>query len=301
MGIDTRSLAHTFYRSETEGQSPFAFEMGLRFEIALAKKDGFELRTVYERHGRFTDPSFLDLTHEGDPLSRTLSHLRARSAGQEAPDMIWQGALPSPVEGELIRPDLLVADGRFYRPGEVKSYEDRGGLTNPADLDSAIGQAAVSLVAMRALSGYAYPRDAVFVDIILRSPSGMRPRLKSLSAERDVSVIEASLSEFPLNGAHVRSVLDRFGVSTIDSPAALEALPHRYLPSCRERCGLALVCKRRAMERGEFAAFGASISESLAPYRTMAELDVALKAGSEDSTVQTYRRGVAALSEILDG
>ncbi len=304
LGIDTREVAKKFYGLDVAGQSPFAFETGLRFEAALTAVGAKYLLEQYHRVGRIARDrgSIRDLTESPNPLGATLDLIRRRARGDTTtPDLIWQGALQSPIPGELVRPDLLVAgsNDRYYRPGEVKSYEDRGAQTNEADIDSAASQAAVSLVSLRAIADIAYPRDFMLVDLILRSPSGMLPRLRTVSVERDIAILEDSLAAFPLTQAHVESVLQNLGVEAIDSAENLEAIPHRYQPGCRSHCSLSDACKARATANGELSRFGAAVAEAMAPFRTEAEIEAAIAAGSKSPTLAHYQAGLAALESLI--
>jgi hypothetical protein len=127
----------------------------------------------------------------------------------------------------------------------------------------------------------------------------MTPRLHTVSVERDVAIIEAGLRAFPMTEAHVARLLAEIGVAALDSEQSLETIPHRYDPSCHERCSLAIACKKKATAAGEFSRFGASIAESLAPYRTEGELAAAQARGDASPTLAHLAHGVAALDELL--
>jgi len=304
LGIDTRQVAERIYGITVAGQSPFAFETGMRFERALLMHEAKYLIAQYVYVGRFTaaEAVLLDVGTAPSPQAATLDILTRRASGDlTTPTLLWQAALPSPIPGELIRPDLLVAGphDRFYRPVEVKSYEERGGLTSDADIESAASQVAVSVVSLRALANYGYPRDAFLADIILRAPSGMTPRLRTVSVERDVSVIEEQMRAFPLTEAHVQDVLRSLGVDRLDSQKSLEAIPHRFGPGCREKCSLVDACKKRAIDAGELSRFGGPLAESLAPYATQGEIADAIARGESNPTLDAYALGVAALDELL--
>lgn len=150
-----------------EGQSPFALAMGNRFEKYRFENGAQRLLELYRRQGRLNSsetkvviiPDHAPGTRsEGMArrlaLTRQLLLMKLRR-NPRAPNLIVHARLPICLldVDHYIEPDILVAgdEDPFYRPGEVKSYSDLRGKTNPSQVRGALRQAAVAVVALRQL------------------------------------------------------------------------------------------------------------------------------------------------------
>lgn len=246
-GIDPSVVARSVYRVEpADEQSPTALALGVQFEHRLYQDSASLLRTELVRSASLTasDTSVVDLQklRAEDAQRETRRHVEDRLAGRPSPNLILQGVLPTDTFGfgSWVKPDLLIASGdaRCYRPGEVKSFEDRAGYTDASDIDSAAAQAAVALVILQRL----YPEylQVEVVDIVLRAPSSLYPRISHVAAMRDIELITRAAQRWAED-----PVKERIDVNSV-TRAAIEALDNDYRPQCLQQCGLSLVCRAKA-------------------------------------------------------
>jgi hypothetical protein len=221
---------------------------------------------------------------------------RLKLAGdQTSPHLIVKPRVPLRVLGGEadIEPDLLVAadSQQFYRPVEIKSYPDRAGKTDPADVRSACRQAAVAVIGLRqALTrlGVATPESLVPSrgDLILRVPGSYQPTLQPMLLRGEVYSIEAMIHEAP----HALDDLERLLAKvhpSIDNPVALQAIPNHYVSSCREHCALAERCKQQAIAAGDPVLLGDAAREELAAAGSLSRAFTLLTTqGASPSTAQ---------------
>lgn len=206
-------------------------------------------------------------------LQATVGVFRELASGQPVPDLLIQPQLKLQVCGSsgetmLIAPDVLIFDrsSRIYRPGEAKSGILRKSSSNGNKLESARLQAAVEILALRAilkpfgLDGHVDSR-AVF---IFGSPFGMKPHLpfeERLDAEiREVSLALSALADVKARLEELRNGSD----SPIESLAP--NLKINFQQSCMNSCIFANHCKSKHLDSvrslGDKAAelFGAETS-----------------------------------------
>jgi hypothetical protein len=181
-----------------EGQSPFALAAGNRFEARLFDSGSARLLELYRQHGRLTVAECRVVSvPEAEPGTTTAAMKRRQgltthllqlklAGAPEAPHVIVKPRLTVGLLGLdfNIEPDALVAADAelFYAPIEVKSYPDRAGKTDPADVRSACHQAAVAVIGLRGAAarlGAADPEALVPArgDLVLRSPGSYNPRV----------------------------------------------------------------------------------------------------------------------------
>jgi hypothetical protein len=286
-GVSPAAIVSVVYGEPgREGQSPFAIGAGNQFEAGLFESGAARLLDLYRAQGRLsvTECRVADVPSLAPGTSRaamdrrhTLSDqlLRRKLAGDpNAPNLIVK---PRLVVGLLglefnIEPDALVAaDGEaFYTPIEIKSYPDRDGKTDPADLRGACRQAGVAVVALReAARRFGVPEPERLVpsrgDLVLRAPGSFRPTLWPMTLEGEVDSLVRTLEAAPRDLDQAEALLA--GISpeaTLDDPAVLDQLPANYRESCREFCALARRCKERAICQGDPVLLGSRAREEYA-------------------------------------
>lgn len=288
-GITPASAAVAIYGEPArEGQSPFALAIGNRFETFLMQDGAANLLNLYREEGRLTVAECKvvvvpDLAPGTTPTSmarrRTeterLFKLKLRGS-PKAPNLIIKPRIPVRLLGidHDTEPDALVAaDGdRFYRPVEIKSYPDRDGKTDAADIRSACRQAAVGGVSLRhALDRFGVRGAEQLVpsvgDLILRAPGSMRPTLREMKLRGEVASLERAIGEAPKDLNELETMLP--AGATLDDREVLDSISNAYRSSCREHCALAGRCKQAAIAAADPVVLGDSARELLAPAGTL--------------------------------
>lgn len=279
------AVAEIFGDALQEGQSPFAILTGNKFEAFLFESGAARLLDLYRRANRLapaeckvinveeTAPEATDLNlHRRAALTRKLLRMKA-SGDPQAPNLIIKPRIAVNLigEGHFVVPDALVAsDGdRVYRPVEVKSYPDRAGKTDPADIRSACRQAAVGAVAIRQelmlqKIGVSYLEQPV-CDLILRQPGSFGATLRSMPIEGEVDSLERIINEAPRNIDELEDLLSSIGQgAALSDSSVLDAIPNNYIPSCREHCALAKRCKQQSIASGDPVLIGLRAREVFA-------------------------------------
>jgi hypothetical protein len=202
-----------------------------------------------------------------------LFHLKVRR-DPRAPNIIVKARVQVALLGvpHDTEPDVLVAadSDAFYKPVEVKSYADRAGKTNAADIRSACRQAAVAVIGLR----YAVDRlrlgdplalvpDAA--DLVLKRPGSYLPRLRPMTLAGEVHSLQRALEEAPRNLDELEALIDLINPgASLDDADVLDAVPANYVDSCREHCALAPRCKEAAIACGDPVLIGSRAREELA-------------------------------------
>ena len=284
IGVIPASAARDIYGFPAEAEeSHFALSAGNKFERRLLENGVSGLLDLYRAAGRlgFTEcrvcfvPDLLPRFQFAEASKRwelTDSLLLKKLVRDpEAPNILIKPRLPVPLLGldHDIEPDALVAADaeRFYTPVEIKSYPDRGGKTDPADVRNACRQVAVAVVALRHAAsrlGVADPESLVpaTADLILRRPGSNFPVLRSMPLKGEVYSIARVQNEADRTMDEVKGLIPPG--STLDDPTTLDLIPNNYLESCRENCALAGVCKRQAIATGNPVLLGNRVKEELA-------------------------------------
>lgn len=278
-----------------EGQSPFALAAGNRFEEDLFASGAAKLLELYVSAGRLeaqeckvvvvpdhdrslqSGPSRKQSIQRNMALRRNLTRqlLTLKLNGDpRAPNIIIKPRLSVSLLGveHDIEPDALVsADSEgFYRPVEVKSYPDRAGKTDLADIRSACRQAAVGVVALRSAVGSLglLNHDEIvtaMADLVLKIPGYSAGSLRPMTLSGEVDSLERALNEAPRNLEELEALLaDITRNATLSDSKILDSIPNNYLPECREYCALALHCKQEAVSSGNPVLLGKRASEELA-------------------------------------
>jgi len=270
----------------TMGQSPFAIVRGRRFENALFENDAERLHSALIAAGVLPAESagFRDLRlrlHGGecanlDAALEETGRLLTRMAG--AARAAERASLPSIVAGATIHipggvmlpeailvMDVLVlqwTDGRpLLTAGEVKTYPDRGGHTEAAELATARAQLGVYLHGLEiALAERGAERVALSSDgfLVLTRPGFNRP---SVRAGEDLRYqIERARRGFVRLrdvAASTNPGASGFGVE------AVRAASCAYSEACLSFCDRAPLCYRRALESGDPVVLGEDVARFL--------------------------------------
>lgn len=259
---------------------PTAVLVGRRFEAALFRDRAAALREAYRTLGLLTIPAdrVLDIARLHPGTSPDVLAQRARTTeraitqrlrgDKSAPLLIIMPRLRLSVAGQHvgIEPDYLVAcDERVYRPAEIKSYVFREARTDPAEVTGARRQAAVSVLALRAL--YAHlgvsstalnalvPAEA---DLVFREPARMKPRIQRERIDGEVFALGHTLDRLE---DRIREAATQLASGRLDAPAAVCRVPARLTDACHAFCDLAPVCGREAVLRGDVAQLGDDVRE----------------------------------------
>jgi hypothetical protein len=203
--------------------------------------------------------------------------LEAKRRGDaNAPNLVIKPRLQVNLVGipHAIEPDYLIAADAdaFYGPGELKSYADRDGKTEPADIRSACRQAGVAVVGLRQELERQGVRDpSRFIpelgDLVLRAPGSFNARLRTMSLKGEVASLERAVGEAPRDLDELEALLPPN--ATLSDPAVLGTLPNHYRPTCKEHCDLWRFCRNRALTTSQPVVLGDLAAEQLAAAGTI--------------------------------
>jgi hypothetical protein len=287
-GISPATALREVYREQVhEGQSPFAIAVGTTFERELLTQNAARLLDLYRTAGRLSlREARIVLIDEIVPLGGRAAMDRRRALTRKylalklqgdprAPNIIVHGRLSVKLLGidHDIEPDALVAANSdlFYRPVEIKSYPDREGKTDPADLRGALRQAAVALNGLRQHLrhvGVADPESLApaVADLVLKVPGSSRATLHPMTIEQECASIEGIFVRAQQEFSALEALLSGLSQgATLDDPGILDHIPNALQPGCREFCPLAAHCKRQALQTSETILLGPRAREALAP------------------------------------
>jgi hypothetical protein len=288
VGISPETAAVSVYGEPSrEGQSPFALAIGNRFDRALSENGAAQMLDLYRSEGRLTTAECkVVVIPEMAPIGahRDLKHVMAVRQTEtqrllelklrrdpKAPNLIIKPRVAVTLLGldHGIEPDALVArdSDDFYKPVEIKSYPDRAGKTDAADIRSACRQAAVGVIALRNALSRMGVRDVEAMvraegDLVLRIPGALKPTLRPMTLRGEVDSLERAIREAPSNLDELEDLLP--DGAALDDPAILESIPNSYRSNCREHCALAQHCKQAAVVNSDPAVLGDFARETLA-------------------------------------
>jgi hypothetical protein len=287
-GASPARVAAEAYRSEAEGQSPFAIGAGNQFERRLYDRGGARLLELYRAAGRLEpcESKVVNVAERipgrtrevmGRRAAETLRLLKLKLDGDaEAPNLIIKPRLEIPLLGVAlgVEPDHLIGSTaeRAYRIAEVKAYPDRRGKTDMADLRGALRQAAVGVLAMwGALETLHAPMSDSLVepkvDLVLRRPGSFIPTLNSQAVVGEIDSLQRTLRGAP---AFLRRATPLISPGeTLAQRDVLERIPNNYNETCKEHCPLARGCKAQALALGDPVILGSSAKEMLAAAGTV--------------------------------
>lgn len=263
----------------SDARSPLALAAGNHFEAKLFADDAAALVALYVKAGRLPAEGITvrDLSRAGSTRSeRGREAIRAETraliaralAGERVPEVVLKPRMRVMVAGSAheVEPDALVWTDGFYRVVEVKAYPDRGGRTDPEDLRGACRQAAVGVVALRALAGELGEKDSCAripagADLVFQRPGSSEGRLHPMTLAGEVDSLQRLLAGLPARLAELDA---KTGGAAIDDPAVLLALPKRWQGGCATTCALASRCRGELAACGDPALLGEAARESLA-------------------------------------
>lgn len=265
----------------TFGQSPFAIARGVTFERSLFRSEATTLRQALSEAGLLpaTTSRFVDfrIRANGGLLSDLDAALEAtQEFFRELADSAAHGTgtsdcyvLAGPVvrvPGSLMLPeailvvDVMVVRAGELRPecvvGEIKTYPDRGGYTDTAELATARAQAGIYVQGLRLVLGELGLAEAVDISsfgfLVLTRPGSNRP---SIRAEES---LEYQAKRAARGFDKLRMVADAMprGTSVEDMVPIIRAAPTNYCEACLAFCDLSQLCHAKAIESGHGVIIG---------------------------------------------
>jgi hypothetical protein len=324
-GVDKGALAARLGAPAAFGQSPFAITRGLAFEKRLrADRCAALLTVVQEALGGeplpLDDVSVPDLlAGAAGPAVRTE---RTRQAIGEAVAAGGWTLLDHPMlrlelagSSAYLEPDaVLVAPAGRWHVIEIKSFPILDGGADPAKVGAAARQAAVYVLALRALAAALEGRPAPTTADPYAVPEG----LAAMPADTALLVCPRDFSNQPVAAAvdlrkqlavtqrqllrltRIEQLLDALpeGLSLDESPKAVEDIPHSYSPDCLAACELAFLCREQARCAGSVDVLGRGVRGELGSVTTVAE---ALAEAGSGAAGSRLARAAALRAEALAG
>ena len=277
-GIEMAEVVRHEGGEPTMGQSPFAIARGQRFERILFARDAAVLTEALTKSGVLPGGSsgladFRLRLHGG--RSRTLDLARASTAEllqaaathpERAPAIV-AGATVSIPGGVMLPEALLVLDVLAIRPGEnrpelvvgeIKTYPDRAGYTDPRELATARAQAGVYVHGLDLVLEELGLGEAFSVQrtgfLVLSRPGSNQP---SIRAGEDLHYqAERARKGFELlreAAARLDPLPDPKSESGLDAVTGADVT---YEEICLTFCDRAAACRRRALDAGSGTVLG---------------------------------------------
>jgi len=284
-GIPMRGVAVREGATGDYGQSPSALARGQTFENSLFRDDGqrFIGALIEAEVLPVSSAGLLDLRtrrHAGtskdleDALARTTTHLRDRArqgSSARSPCLLAGAALRIP--GGLMIPEaVLILDALVIRTdgnrprlvvGEVKTYPDRAGYTDPGEHATARAQAGVYVAGLE-LCLREWKLDAQLdvahrgFLVLTRSGSNM----PSIRANEDL----AHQRRRALRGFERLHLIAQDIPQPMDPAKGMEAVQcagTHYSEACVSFCERANICRGRALQAGDPAVLGDRMAQWL--------------------------------------
>ena len=284
--------------TQTMGQSPFALARGQTFERALFRDGGELLRESLKKAQVLPEAAsgFHDfrLRQNGGPFG-TLDDALAATAGflKQISTTRPGSNLPSVIAGPVVRVpggvmlpeailviDVVAATRSQDRPtltvGEIKTYPDRGGYTDGAELATARAQAGVYVHGLRLVLEELGLDKLIDVPttgfLVLSRPGFNRPSIRAnedlryqvARAVRGFAQLRGVAAGLP-GGTDVNAVMDEILRASVD-----------YAEVCVSFCDRAAVCQKRALAEGDATVLGEDVARFLGGtnlYRAVELLD----------------------------
>jgi hypothetical protein len=272
------------------GQSPFAIARGDQFERSLFYRDAeVLLEALIEkevlplgasglvdfrlRMNGGTRISSLDAA-----LEETREFLMHLATGSQAPPVpaVAAGAAIKIPKGVMLPEAVLIIDVLAVRTdgarpelivGEVKTYPDRGGHTDPAELAGARAQAGIYVHALNVvahelkIAKNVAVRDDGF--LVLTRPGSNRPSVRAREELRYQA--ERARRGFELLEAAAQAAPQGLWAATAGRPpeeliAAIRSADTAYSEGCLSFCDRAPGCHQRALDAGDPVVLGEDVS-----------------------------------------
>jgi hypothetical protein len=270
----------------TMGQSPFAIARGLGFERTLFRDDAARLRTALSRVGLLPDPNvpFLDLRLRQaggttanldealDKTTKTLAQAAqlARGGSGTVPGIITGATLSIP-GGAMLPEAILVLDVLLLHregeridliAGEIKTYPDRAGYTDAAELATARAQ----------LGTYVHGLELVVGQIVRNGE--LRPQLHgflvlsrpgfNLPSIRPREDLRYQVERARRGLVRLREAAESNRVPTGANPLdVVRVAPCAYSTACVSFCDRAELCYERARSDGRAVILGEDVERFL--------------------------------------
>jgi hypothetical protein len=281
-GLTPTEVLKQVFKGKHDIMSPFAMTLTQAYERRLLEHGGASLLTAYREKGHLA-PNEVKISSVADHASGNSAFARQRRevetqrlldmkhAGNPlAPNLILNPRLPLTLAGvtHAIELDYMVAgdNARSYRVGVIKSFADRGGKTDRADVRAACREAAVGTLALRQhleSSGDNPELAGDRIDMVLRAPGSFVPRLfTSMRAESEIASLMRALSTAPAVLDEVEQLLP--AGATFADPNVIDQIPNNYRSNCKEHCALWERCRAQALTAGQPIVLGDAAAEQLA-------------------------------------
>jgi hypothetical protein len=303
----------------TMGQSPFAIMRGQSFEKSLFRNDGESLLEALKKAGVLPAAAHglvdLRLRLNGGPchgldesLAKTADLLRAL-AGQRPPrNPAWlvAGATVRVPGGVMLPEALLVLDALVIRHdeapkrlivGEIKTYPDRGGYTDPKELATARAQAGVYvhgldlvLAELGVGASFTVAREGF---LVLTRPGFNRPsiragedlRYQAERAKRGFELLRAAAATLPPVSGDAR--LDAVCSAGID-----------YCEMCVTFCDRVEICRKKALVSGDGAVLGDDVARFIGAVALQRALELMKGAEPVNVAEQDLARRIRDIEDL---
>ncbi len=280
-GIKMADVANADGAASSMGQSPFAIARGQTFERILFRNDGETLREALVEAGVLSSRvrGFADfrlrmnggrLRDHDEAIAATSKLLQTLAAGKAAVAIIASATVRLPrlimLPETILVADVVAVTGDRKAPvlmvGEIKTYPDRGGYTDGAELAQARAQAGVYVHGLRTALGELKVAGKVTVAddgfLVLSRPGVNRPnvragedlRFQAWRAERGFKQLEEAAKGLPPPGSK-------------DPIAAIQAAETDYRQECVSFCDRAPVCLAKALRESNPIVLGEDVARFL--------------------------------------
>lgn len=306
----------------TFGQSPFALARGRTFERSLFRDDAKAMFEALQKARVLPDDrtGFLDLRLRMNggkqatldaALEATRGFLK-QAADAKSPEGL--SALPAVLAGPVVRipgglmlPEAIlvidvmavqVIDGKpRLVVGEVKTYPDRGGFTDAAELATARAQAGVYVHGLRLVLDELQLTDKLPVCnegfLVLTRPGFNRPSVRA----GESLAYQAQRAERGF--AKLRVVAAELGGSTDPEVVIprIQSAPTSYCEACLSFCDRAPICHKAALAAGDPTVLGDEVAHFLGATSLHRAIELMSGASPENEAEEDLLARIAELGE----
>jgi len=302
--VQPHQIAERLGHPVTRGQSPFAITSGNRFERRLKEGSGYKLLVEALR-------PFVPLPDEGlrvQDLGSAKGHrvgtaslvaragmtdaviARIAHGDPDAPHIVDHPVVIFDLAGApvYLEPDALALRvGKELQLVEIKSYPIIDGQADPAKVSATGGQAAVYLLALRAvLTRLGFDPDVLRWSVILVAAKnfGREPTAHEVPLRKKAMALQRVLRAVPRTGSLLASLPDGFTLDVDPDDRlpedrrrqrlsqALRTLPMQYVPECLSSCDLARTCRAQAIRDDDPVRLGRVARDTLAGVPTLSDV-----------------------------